>query len=1658
MAHQHQHVTSPSLLQDTMPLVSSSAAAPGDADLAAIAFIHEPAPRPPSDSESECDSVDSTLDSTGGSTTGSLSAQSTSIDNVNDVGVSSESAVLDTTNTNTAIDTMIATTPTRPISVAVEPVDSLAHTTSTTSTLTPSTSNSTPVTPKTPKTLSTNPFRDQSPSPPQSASSRTPYMPSQHAQPLTHPWAPTPSSTTSATGLPGSSPSDQRAKPRFTVVEAPRISSLVSPYNPTIQQLRQQRPVLYNSPYKVTTPPVQRQQQTLQEQELEAAKQAALHNGASVVAATMCDPVDEDAHHLSNVDALYSLALQLSAAIHELEAPADYVPTSSYMEDGDPSSLSQLLEDAPIAEQIYRVVDTLPDSMRELNGDRKQFPQIGDLVEHDASYISDPSYVIVRWRMEPLVLPRAVLLQLSETELQTIARLAYFRHTKHTSTEDDPILGDLVLDRTDCQPKPVPDQMSAVLFRGKLVRIPTAYLCVLLKEVPASPLPPQESVRVQRFIPHNSPLAFSPLDDSTEGNGQGQRSIDFLAHAPPPPPAAFADFANPPSHPELSDALATQVHVRGKSRTSTTLSTVASATSTLPPFVAQSPVSSEGVRLATTHSPPSQIVANHRHFFPSSIAINRSGQELPSSPSAAAASTHTHASLSPSASAASAHSPDEQHAHSSHSSSSTEAAEAAVLLMTEPPTIDNGAKDRECEDEDGVTVRHIATLDDAHDSAEQDGDETVRLHPLPHMLVSSTSGRASPNAPNAHSSLGPSSQSSGGRPGTADSSSRGGTGGRKWTRTGSIINTRRRRPAWLIKYSELDVDSHPIGHGGFSLVLKAKWNGDVVAVKRLLNESCTDDDKMEARLLQEAELLHNLKHRNVIQLKAACVDPPNFCMIMEFASLGTLAKHVKTQLDPSRVHDWALQIAKGMHYLHEEAPIPLIHRDLKPANVLVAKGFVMKISDFGLAREHTHTTQLSAAGTYAYMSPEVIRQSKFSKTADVWSFGVLCWNMLTGKIPYAGMEGLAIAYGIATSSLSLPIPEDCPFPFNDILTRSWKKDLKERPSFQSIIWLLELPEATEFAATSAAAFASKRTAWDTAIDEQCDPERATNRITEQQDELVRQLEEQKKRAEELDERERKIAEMEEMFRQQQELQQQQSQSHISASQDAAPSGTGERKGFFTRLLRRRSRPSNSPQAASSTLTEPQIVGQVISPPSGFRHVQHVGAGDAAAFERTIRLQPSLDTDDPDSPDRPYHHQRRRHVRKSRSSSSQHGKRGTSPSAPNSGSGSGAPPPPTPRTQKPLKTPVNVSDFDESEDDDDGWDAGARRTSEDSLASVGDEAATKETSKRKSSAPDDIGTRATTALESQVNPALTLLEQQPAKAVPGSSSKPVGRSSPTRSFFRLRRDSAGKASSNTPSSTSQGMHNSSTASARNAKLEPSSRSKKKKGHFRSRSDMTVSELMKMEASSLQAPDATLNPQQTPSQKSPPCASSSSSRSRLKFNLFRRSDDKARKRSADQASTAPGISETAPAAPAGATQHAREKEPAHVLEDSRSVGQSDMDVWSTEPPTPTMPGTPTTPTPATIAAATEATKTATETETETETETALVFTDFSPRLEHKELLLRAGDQEDPHARQLQVVQDGVQGQPGQDFAPSPLSHLVQQYLAGSRSHQRKRRFSL
>ncbi|XP_068403698.1 mitogen-activated protein kinase kinase kinase 21 isoform X1 [Eschrichtius robustus] len=339
-----------------------------------------------------------------------------------------------------------------------------------------------------------------------------------------------------------------------------------------------------------------------------------------------------------------------------------------------------------------------------------------------------------------------------------------------------------------------------------------------------------------------------------------------------------------------------------------------------------------------------------------------------------------------------------------------------------------------------------------------------------------------------------------------------------------------------------------IGAGGFGQVYRATWQGQEVAVKAARRDPDQDAAAAAESVRREARLFAMLRHPNIIELRGVCLRQPHLCLVLEFARGGALNRALAAanaapdprapgprrarRIPPHVLVNWAVQIARGMLYLHEEAVVPILHRDLKSSNILLLEKIehddvcnkTLKITDFGLAREWHRTTRMSAAGTYAWMAPEVIKSSLFSKGSDIWSYGVVLWELLTGEVPYRGIDGLAVAYGVAVNKLTLPIPSTCPEPFAKLMKECWQQDPHIRPSFALILEQLTAIEKAVMTEMPQESFHSMQDDWKLEIQQMFDELRTKEKeLRSREEELTRAALQQKSQEELLRRREQQLA-------------------------------------------------------------------------------------------------------------------------------------------------------------------------------------------------------------------------------------------------------------------------------------------------------------------------------------------------------------------------------------------------------------------------------------------------------------------------------------------------------------------------------------------------------
>uniref|UniRef100_A0A4W3HB74 Tyrosine-protein kinase n=1 Tax=Callorhinchus milii TaxID=7868 RepID=A0A4W3HB74_CALMI len=243
-----------------------------------------------------------------------------------------------------------------------------------------------------------------------------------------------------------------------------------------------------------------------------------------------------------------------------------------------------------------------------------------------------------------------------------------------------------------------------------------------------------------------------------------------------------------------------------------------------------------------------------------------------------------------------------------------------------------------------------------------------------------------------------------------------------------------------------------IGSGSYGDVWKAIWNDSVHVAIKMLRADATDPNKF----LKEAQIMKNLQHPNLIRLYAVCTRKQPFFIVTELMRHGDLLKYLKRyHLQIPQMIDMAAQAAAGMSHLESNN---YIHLDLAARNILVGDNNVCKIADFGLARlikEDNIAIRFTDKLPIKWTAPEVVMNSDFSVKSDVWSFGIVLYEIITkGKMPYLGMTNRDALFKVA-NGYRMPCPAGCPEPIYNLMRECWNENPDDRPSFKTLKLQLE---------------------------------------------------------------------------------------------------------------------------------------------------------------------------------------------------------------------------------------------------------------------------------------------------------------------------------------------------------------------------------------------------------------------------------------------------------------------------------------------------------------------------------------------------------------------------------------------------------------------------
>lgn len=251
---------------------------------------------------------------------------------------------------------------------------------------------------------------------------------------------------------------------------------------------------------------------------------------------------------------------------------------------------------------------------------------------------------------------------------------------------------------------------------------------------------------------------------------------------------------------------------------------------------------------------------------------------------------------------------------------------------------------------------------------------------------------------------------------------------------------------WVINRDDITLQEK-IGKGEFGDVRLGVYNGNQVAVKELIK----DTSGAAQKFLTEAKVMTSLQHENLVRLLGLVIEDKNgrnkIFLVTEFMGKGSLLEYLRSRgrqyVTKKDQIGFAYDTCCGMAYLESQH---VVHRDLAARNVLLAEDGQAKVADFGLASTDGVTID-SGKLPIKWTAPEALRQSQFSNKSDMWSFGVLLWEIYSfGRVPYPRIP-LGEVVKHVEKGYQMEAPEGCPHQVYTIMKEAWELDPAARPTF-----------------------------------------------------------------------------------------------------------------------------------------------------------------------------------------------------------------------------------------------------------------------------------------------------------------------------------------------------------------------------------------------------------------------------------------------------------------------------------------------------------------------------------------------------------------------------------------------------------------------------------
>ena len=206
---------------------------------------------------------------------------------------------------------------------------------------------------------------------------------------------------------------------------------------------------------------------------------------------------------------------------------------------------------------------------------------------------------------------------------------------------------------------------------------------------------------------------------------------------------------------------------------------------------------------------------------------------------------------------------------------------------------------------------------------------------------------------------------------------------------------------FFINYNEIKKEKTIVGEGGMGEVSLGEWQGKKVALKKIkLKFRKKGNNYVLKKFINEINIIASMRHPNILLYMGTAIDNDNYYMITEYLPKGSLYEYLHNKkgfLTDSQKIKIDFQIAISIQYIHSRK---ILHCDLKSSNVLLDEDFKIKLSDFGLSYFMSEAPEKTGEGTYHWMAPEILNEGKYKTTSDIFSYGMILWELLTGKTPY----------------------------------------------------------------------------------------------------------------------------------------------------------------------------------------------------------------------------------------------------------------------------------------------------------------------------------------------------------------------------------------------------------------------------------------------------------------------------------------------------------------------------------------------------------------------------------------------------------------------------------------------------------------------------------